>query len=89
LANRRGTFKKLVDIEGMSVKDALDQIGLRKMCCRMRMMTTVDAIEYVLEQPYYDCKDDLKCPPKDLVAPPVEPTERPYSPTMPFNFKVI
>jgi DNA-directed RNA polymerase subunit N (RpoN/RPB10) len=62
LGNKRLLFKDLVENRGYSNKKALDALGLKNMCCRIRMISFVDVVEYVLEQPYYDFKDDVNAP---------------------------
>ena len=64
LANKRLIFKELVENRGYTNKQALDELGLKNICCRTRMISFVDVVEYVLEQPYYDFKDDVKTPSK-------------------------
>ncbi len=39
-------YQKLLE-EGKSIKEALDEIGLERFCCRSAMMSHVDSIEVV------------------------------------------
>lgn len=43
----------------MSAKEALDQLGLRRECCRMRLLTHVDLVEATLD---YDRANRVKAP---------------------------
>ncbi|KAL2180242.1 8 kDa subunit-domain-containing protein [Thermothelomyces heterothallicus CBS 202.75] len=42
-------FVKLIEEEGLSDGDALDQLGCKRYCCRRMVMTHVDLIEKLLK----------------------------------------
>ncbi|KAK0731424.1 8 kDa subunit-domain-containing protein [Lasiosphaeris hirsuta] len=42
-------FVKVVDEDGLSEGDALDQLGCKRYCCRRMVMTHVDLIEKLLK----------------------------------------
>ncbi|KAK3341367.1 8 kDa subunit-domain-containing protein [Lasiosphaeria hispida] len=42
-------FVKIVDEDGLSEGDALDQLGCKRYCCRRMVMTHVDLIEKLLK----------------------------------------
>lgn len=41
-------FKELIE-KGVSKKDALDQLGLERYCCRTIFLTNVDSLEDILK----------------------------------------
>lgn len=47
-------YQKMLS-EGVSIKDALDKLGLKRYCCRRILMTHIDNFDDVLE--YHDYKD--------------------------------
>lgn len=52
--NKWEPYQKLLS-EGVSIKDALDQLGLTRMCCRRTLMCHVDLFVKVMA--YSDYKD--------------------------------
>ncbi|MCK4997452.1 DNA-directed RNA polymerase subunit N [Candidatus Pacearchaeota archaeon] len=40
-------YKKLVEDEGMSQKDALDKLEVKRYCCRAQMLGQTDTLELV------------------------------------------
>ena len=48
VGNKWISYNKKLD-EGISPKDALDQLGLKRMCCRKMILTHVELIDKLLE----------------------------------------
>ena len=48
VGNKWISYNKKLD-EGISTKDALDQLGLKRMCCRRIILTHVELIDKLLE----------------------------------------
>ena len=48
VGNKWISYNKKLD-EGISTKDALDQLGLKRMCCRRIILTHVELIDKLIE----------------------------------------
>ena len=48
VGNKYETYKKLINEDGLSKKDALDRLGLVRYCCRTIILSHVDLIDKVL-----------------------------------------
>ena len=48
VGNKWISYNKKLD-EGISAKDALDQLGLKRMCCRRIILTHVELIDKLIE----------------------------------------
>lgn len=42
-------YQALLEERGLSIRDAMDQLGLKRYCCRRMIMTHVDLIDKVLD----------------------------------------
>lgn len=59
IANLWETYKANI-VAGQSAKDVLDQLGLRRFCCRRMLLTHVDLSEKLIAYSSVDTKDG-KC----------------------------
>lgn len=48
VGNKYEKYKKLINEDGLSKKDALDQLGLVRYCCRTIILSHVELIDKVL-----------------------------------------
>jgi len=63
LANKEYLYQQMISNE-ISIKEALDSLGLLSICCRARMMGHVDSSKDMLEQKYYNYIAPLNPPPQ-------------------------
>jgi DNA-directed RNA polymerase subunit N (RpoN/RPB10) len=49
VADKYDEYKRLIDQEKKTPEQALDQLGLRKYCCRRMLLTHTDIIEDVIK----------------------------------------
>ena len=63
LANKEYLYQQMISND-ISIKEALDSLGLVNICCRARMMSHVDSSKDMLEQKYYNYIAPLNPPPE-------------------------
>ena len=63
LANKEYLYQQMLSNE-VSIKEALDSLGILSICCRARMMSHVDSSKDMLEQKYYNYIAPLNPPPQ-------------------------
>lgn len=58
LADKWDSYQKMLS-EGVEPKDALDTLGLKRLCCRTNMMSHVNLIDKLLK--YSETEDEKGC----------------------------
>ena len=48
IGNKWETYKKMINEEGKSPKEALEALGLKRFCCRRMLLAHVDLIDQML-----------------------------------------
>ena len=60
MGNKWNRYLDLIDKEGVSTSDALDQLGCKRYCCRRMILTHVDLIVKLLHYNIYEKEQDWK-----------------------------
>jgi len=58
MGNKWNKYLDLIDKEGVSTSDALDQLGCKRYCCRRMILTHVDLIVKLLHYNIYEKEQD-------------------------------